>query len=154
MLAGIGENAGVADIGDGPGGHLSRWSHTTTRSWSFLPGAGHRGGGIVRDIMAMGARPAAGPASAWRRRRSPIPAACSTAWSAASARYGNPWACPTLWRDRLDLCHAGNPLVNALVSAYYGRRTLHLAPPRRRATRSSCLARTDGIGGCRRGVDT
>ena len=50
------ENAGVIDIGEG-WGWLSRSSHTTTRANRAFRGGGHRGGGIVRDIFTMGARP-------------------------------------------------------------------------------------------------
>lgn len=97
MLAGIGENAGVVDIGDGWAVTFKVESHNHPSYVEPYQGAATGVGGIVRDIMAMGARPVAvmdqlrfGAAGA------PIPAACSTAWSAASADTATPWACPTL----------------------------------------------------------
>ena len=107
MLAGIGENAGVVDIGDG-WAVTFRSSRTTTRPmWS--PTRGGRGvGGIVRDIMAMGARPVAvmdqlrfGAADAR------TPAGCSTGWSAASAGTATRWACRTSGETVFDASLCG-----------------------------------------------
>lgn len=106
MLAGIGENAGVVDIGDGWAVTFKVESHNHPSYVEPYQGAATGVGGIVRDIMAMGARPVAvmdqlrfGAADA------PIPAACSTAWSAASADTATPWACPTL-AERLSSTRA------------------------------------------------
>ncbi len=59
MLAGIGENAGVVDIGDGWAATFKVESHNHPSYVEPYQGAATGVGGIVRDIMAMGARPVA-----------------------------------------------------------------------------------------------
>ena len=59
MLAGIGENAGVVDIGDGWAATFKVESHNHPSYIEPYQGAATGVGGIVRDIMAMGARPIA-----------------------------------------------------------------------------------------------
>ena len=59
MLAGIGENAGVVDIGDGWAVTFKIESHNHPSYVEPYQGAATGVGGIVRDIMAMGARPVA-----------------------------------------------------------------------------------------------
>src|ERR1044072_7287245 len=59
MLAGIGENAGVVDIGDGWAGTFKVESHNHPSYVEPYQGAATGVGGIVRDILAMGARPLA-----------------------------------------------------------------------------------------------
>ena len=59
MLAGIGENAGVVDIGDGWAVTFKVESHNHPSYVEPYQGAATGVGGIVRDILAMGARPVA-----------------------------------------------------------------------------------------------
>ena len=59
MLAGIGENAGVVDIGDGWAVTFKVETHNHPSYVEPYQGAATGVGGIVRDIMAMGARPVA-----------------------------------------------------------------------------------------------
>src|SRR5699024_11606275 len=59
MLAGIGENAGVVDIGDGWAVTFKAESHNSPSYIEPYQGAATGVGGIVRDSMAMGARPVA-----------------------------------------------------------------------------------------------
>ena len=59
MLAGIGENAGVIDIGDGYAVTFKVESHNHPSYVEPHQGAATGAGGIVRDILAMGARPVA-----------------------------------------------------------------------------------------------
>ena len=59
MLAGIGENAGVVDIGDGWAVTFKIESHNHPSFVEPYQGAATGVGGIVRDILAMGARPVA-----------------------------------------------------------------------------------------------
>ena len=59
MLAGIGENAGVVDIGQGYAVTFKIESHNHPSYVEPYQGAATGVGGIVRDILAMGARPVA-----------------------------------------------------------------------------------------------
>ena len=59
MLAGIGENAGVIDIGQGYAVTFKVESHNHPSYVEPYQGAATGIGGIVRDILAMGARPVA-----------------------------------------------------------------------------------------------
>ena len=59
ILVGIGENAGVVDIGDGWAVTFKVESHNHPSYVEPYQGAATGIGGIVRDIMAMGARPVA-----------------------------------------------------------------------------------------------
>ena len=61
MLAGIGENAGVIDIGQGYAVTFKVESHNHPSYVEPYQGAATGIGGIVRDILAMGARPVAAP---------------------------------------------------------------------------------------------
>ena len=71
LLAGIGHNAGVVDIGQGYAVTFKIESHNHPSYVEPFQGAATGVGGIVRDILAMGARPVAvmdslrfGPAAA------------------------------------------------------------------------------------------
>ncbi|HEY6932839.1 MAG TPA: AIR synthase related protein, partial [Marmoricola sp.] len=57
MLAGMGENAGVIDIGQGYAVTFKIESHNHPSYVEPYQGAATGVGGIVRDILAMGARP-------------------------------------------------------------------------------------------------
>jgi phosphoribosylformylglycinamidine synthase len=59
VLQGPGENAGVVDVGDGLAVALKIESHNHPSAVEPFEGAATGVGGIVRDIMAMGARPIA-----------------------------------------------------------------------------------------------
>ena len=59
LLVGIGENAGVVDIGDGWAVTFKIESHNHPSYVEPYQGAATGVGGIVRDIMSMGARPVA-----------------------------------------------------------------------------------------------
>src|SRR3546814_10031399 len=59
VLAGIGENAGVIDIGQGYAVTFKVESHNHPSYVEPYQGAATGVGGIVRDILAMGARPVA-----------------------------------------------------------------------------------------------
>jgi phosphoribosylformylglycinamidine synthase subunit PurL len=76
LLAGIGQNAGVVDIGQGYAVTFKVESHNHPSYVEPFQGAATGVGGIVRDILAMGARPVAvmdslrfGPADAPDTRR-------------------------------------------------------------------------------------
>jgi phosphoribosylformylglycinamidine synthase len=129
MLAGIGENAGVVDIGDGWAVTFKVESHNHPSYVEPYQGAATGVGGIVRDIMAMGARPIAvadplrfGPADAPDTRRV-LPGVV-----AGVGGYGNSLGLPNVGGEVVfDACYAGNPLVNALCVGSMRTEDLHLA---------------------------
>ncbi|MDK4280062.1 phosphoribosylformylglycinamidine synthase subunit PurL [Corynebacterium accolens] len=116
ILAGIGENAGVVDIGDGNAVTFRVESHNHPSYVEPYQGAATGVGGIVRDIMAMGARPIAvmdqlrfGPADAPDTKRV-LPGVVS-----GVGGYGNCLGLPNIGGETVfDETYAGNPLVNAL----------------------------------------
>src|SRR5262245_64222962 len=59
LLVGIGENAGVVDIGQGYAATFKIESHNHPSFVEPYQGAATGVGGIVRDILSMGARPVA-----------------------------------------------------------------------------------------------
>ena len=59
LLVGIGENAGVVDVGDGYAVTFKVESHNHPSYVEPYQGAATGVGGIVRDILTMGARPIA-----------------------------------------------------------------------------------------------
>ncbi|MDT7729157.1 MAG: phosphoribosylformylglycinamidine synthase subunit PurL [Actinomycetota bacterium] len=129
MLAGIGENAGVVDVGDGWAVTFKVESHNHPSYVEPYQGAATGVGGIVRDIMAMGARPIAvadalrfGPADAPDTRRV-LPGVV-----AGVAGYGNCLGLPNVGGELVfDESYSGNPLVNALCIGAMRVEDLHLA---------------------------
>ncbi|MCE3556247.1 phosphoribosylformylglycinamidine synthase subunit PurL [Pseudonocardia sp. RS11V-5] len=129
MLAGIGENAGVVDIGDGWAVTFKVESHNHPSYVEPYQGAATGVGGIVRDIMAMGARPIAvgdplrfGPADA------PDTARVLPGVVAGVGGYGNCLGLPNVGGEVVfDASYAGNPLVNALCVGAMRTEDLHLA---------------------------
>jgi phosphoribosylformylglycinamidine synthase subunit PurL len=129
MLAGIGENAGVVDIGDGWAVTFKVESHNHPSYVEPYQGAATGVGGIVRDIMAMGARPVAvmdqlrfGTADAPDTRR------VVDGVVRGIGGYGNSLGLPNIGGETVfDACYAGNPLVNALCVGVLRKEDLHLA---------------------------
>jgi phosphoribosylformylglycinamidine synthase len=129
MLAGIGENAGVVDIGDGWAVTFKVESHNHPSYVEPYQGAATGVGGIVRDIMAMGARPVAvmdqlrfGPADAPDTRR------VLDGVVRGIGGYGNSLGLPNIGGETIfDPSYAGNPLVNALCVGVLRKEDLHLA---------------------------
>ena len=116
LLAGIGANAGVVDIGQGYAVTFKIESHNHPSFVEPHQGAATGIGGIVRDILAMGARPIAvmdalrfGPADAHDTARV-LPGVVS-----GISFYGNCLGLPNIGGElAFDRSYAGNPLVNAL----------------------------------------
>jgi len=116
LLAGIGANAGVVDIGQGYAVTFKIESHNHPSFVEPHQGAATGIGGIVRDILAMGARPVAvmdalrfGPADAHDTARV-LPGVVS-----GISFYGNCLGLPNIGGElAFDVSYAGNPLVNAL----------------------------------------
>lgn len=129
MLAGIGENAGVVDIGDGWAATFKVESHNHPSYIEPYQGAATGVGGIVRDIMAMGARPVAvmdqlrfGAADAPDTRR------VLDGVVRGIGGYGNSLGLPNIGGETIfDASYAGNPLVNALCVGVLRKEDLKLA---------------------------
>ena len=116
LLVGIGENAGVVDVGQGYAVTFKVESHNHPSFIEPYQGAATGVGGIVRDILTMGARPIAvmdplrfGPADAPDTRRV-LPGVI-----AGVGGYGNCLGLPNIGGEVVfDDTYLGNPLVNAL----------------------------------------
>ncbi|HQR25866.1 MAG TPA: phosphoribosylformylglycinamidine synthase subunit PurL [Nocardioides sp.] len=152
LLAGIGENAGVVDIGQGYAVTFKIESHNHPSYVEPYQGAATGVGGIVRDILAMGARPVAvmdplrfGPLEAADTHRV-LPGVV-----AGIGGYGNCLGLPTIGGEAVfDESYLGNPLVNALCVGVLRHEDLHLAKASGEGNRVVLYgARTggDGIGG-------
>jgi phosphoribosylformylglycinamidine synthase subunit PurL len=111
VLQGPGENAGVIDLGDGEAVAFKVESHNHPSAVEPFQGAATGVGGILRDIVAMGARPIAlldglrfGD-DGWRFRRA----------VAGIGHYGNCVGVPTVGGEAVfDGSYDGNCLVNAM----------------------------------------
>ncbi|HSJ59820.1 MAG TPA: phosphoribosylformylglycinamidine synthase subunit PurL [Jiangellaceae bacterium] len=129
LLAGIGENAGVVDVGHGYAVTFKVESHNHPSYVEPYQGAATGVGGIVRDILAMGARPIAvmdplrfGPLEA------PDTARVLPGVVAGIGGYGNCLGLPNIGGEVVfDESYAGNPLVNALCVGVMRHEDLHLA---------------------------
>jgi phosphoribosylformylglycinamidine synthase len=116
MLAGIGENAGVIRVSDKLAVTFKVESHNHPSFVEPHQGAATGVGGIVRDILAMGARPIAvmdplrfGAADHEDTKRV-LPGVV-----AGIGGYGNCLGLPNIGGELVfDECYQGNPLVNAL----------------------------------------
>ena len=116
LLVGMGENAGVVDVGDGMAVTFKIESHNHPSYVEPYQGAATGIGGIVRDILSMGARPIAvmdplrfGPADAPDTHRV-LPGIV-----AGIGGYGNCLGLPNIGGEVVfDESYLGNPLVNAL----------------------------------------
>ena len=152
LMVGIGENAGVVDIGDGYAVTFKIESHNHPSYVEPYQGAATGVGGIVRDILAMGARPVAvmdplrfGPLDAPDTHRV-LPGIV-----AGVGGYGNCLGLPNIGGEAVfDATYAGNPLVNALCVGVMRHEQIHLAKASGAGNQVILYgARTggDGIGG-------
>ena len=129
LLAGIGENAGVVDIGQGYAVTFKIESHNHPSYVEPYQGAATGVGGIVRDILAMGARPIGvmdplrfGPLD------EPDTARVLPGVVAGLGGYGNCLGLPNIGGEVVfDRSYLGNPLVNALCVGVLRHENLHLA---------------------------
>jgi len=152
LLQGPGENAGVMDIGDGWAVAFKVESHNHPSAVDPCNGAATGVGGIIRDVLSMGARPIAlldslrfGSLDDPRVRRT------AAGVVAGIAGYGNCIGVPTVGGEILvDPRYRGNPLVNVVCLGLV--RTDRLARARASGPGNAVMyvgARTgrDGIGG-------
>src|SRR5207237_4379070 len=113
-LQGPGENAGAVSIGGGWAAVFKIESHNHPSAIEPYQGAATGVGGILRDVIAMGARPIAlldslrfGPLPASRRHFEGV--------VAGIGGYGNCIGGPTVGgEDYFEGCYASNPLGNAM----------------------------------------
>ena len=152
LLAGIGHNAGVVDIGQGYAVTFKIESHNHPSYVEPHQGAATGVGGIVRDILAMGARPVAvmdalrfGPASAPDTSRV-LPGVVS-----GISSYGNCLGLPNIGGELdFDPSYAGNPLVNALCVGVMRHDDLQVAAasgPGNQVILFGSTTGPDGVGG-------
>ncbi|WP_435881078.1 phosphoribosylformylglycinamidine synthase subunit PurL [Streptosporangium subroseum] len=152
LLVGMGENAGVVDIGDGWAATFKIESHNHPSYVEPHQGAATGVGGIVRDIMSMGARPIAvmdalrfGAADAPDTRRV-LPGVVE-----GISHYGNCLGLPNIGGEVVfDPCYIGNPLVNALCVGLLRKDQIKLAiapGPGNKVILFGALTGPDGIGG-------
>jgi phosphoribosylformylglycinamidine synthase len=129
MLVGIGENAGVVDIGQGWAVTFKVESHNHPSYVEPYQGAATGIGGIVRDIISMGARPVAvmdplrfGDPDHPDTRR------VLTGIVSGIGGYGNCLGLPNIGGEIVfDPSYQGNPLVNALCVGTMKHEDIHLA---------------------------
>jgi phosphoribosylformylglycinamidine synthase len=129
LLVGIGENAGVVDVGDGWAVTFKVESHNHPSYVEPYQGAATGVGGIVRDIMSMGARPI-GVMDSLRFGAidHPDTARVVPGVVAGVGGYGNCLGLPNIGGEVIfDACYQGNPLVNALCVGKLRREDIHLA---------------------------
>ena len=129
LLVGIGENAGVVDIGQGYAVTFKIESHNHPSFVEPYQGAATGVGGIVRDILTMGARPIAvmdplrfGAADAPDTKR------IVSGIVSGVGGYGNCLGLPNIGGEVVfDETYAGNPLVNALCVGVMRHEDIKLA---------------------------
>jgi phosphoribosylformylglycinamidine synthase II len=129
LLVGIGENAGVVDIGDGWAVTFKIESHNHPSYVEPYQGAATGVGGIVRDIMAMGARPiAVMDPLRFGAIDHPDTLRVLPGVVAGVGGYGNCLGLPNIGGEVVfDPCYQGNPLVNALCVGALRHEDIHLA---------------------------
>ncbi|XNZ00284.1 phosphoribosylformylglycinamidine synthase subunit PurL [Micrococcus luteus] len=152
LMVGIGENAGVTDLGDGWAVTFKVESHNHPSFVEPYQGAATGIGGIVRDIISMGARPVAvmDPLR-FGAVDHPDTARVVHGVVAGIGGYGNSLGLPNIGGEvRFDSSYQGNPLVNALAVGVLKHEDLRLANASGVGNRVVLFgARTggDGIGG-------
>ena len=152
MLVGMGENAGVVDVGEGLAVTFKVESHNHPSYVEPYQGAATGIGGIVRDILTMGARPVLvmdplrfGDADHPDTKRV-LPGIV-----AGIGGYGNCLGLPNIGGEIVfDPSYQGNPLVNALCLGVMPKERIQLSAARGVGNIVVLLgAKTgrDGIGG-------
>ncbi|MFI6575662.1 phosphoribosylformylglycinamidine synthase subunit PurL [Nocardiopsis sp. NPDC050513] len=152
LLVGMGENAGVVDVGDGRAVTFKIESHNHPSYVEPHQGAATGVGGIVRDILTMGARPVAvmdalrfGPADAEDTKRV-LPGVVS-----GISFYGNCLGLPNIGGEiGFGAGYLGNPLVNALCVGVLRHEDIKLAQapgPGNKVVLFGSTTGPDGIGG-------
>ncbi|SLN00789.1 phosphoribosylformylglycinamidine synthase subunit PurL [Brevibacterium yomogidense] len=152
LLVGIGENAGVVDIGDGWAVTFKVESHNSPSYVEPYQGAATGVGGIVRDIISMGARPVAVMDQLrFGEIDHPDTARVLPGVVGGISGYGNSLGLPNIGGETVfDASYQGNPLVNALAVGVLRHEDIRLANASGTGNKVVLFgARTggDGIGG-------
>jgi phosphoribosylformylglycinamidine synthase subunit PurL len=147
VLQGPGENAGVVDLGEGEAVAFKVESHNHPSAVEPFQGAATGIGGIIRDVLAMGARPVAlldglrfgAPDVKFERAVEGI------------SHYGNSCGVPTVGGDTVfDVAYSDNCLVNAMCVGLLPRERLTRAAASGAGNLVALYGSTtgrDGIGG-------
>lgn len=152
MLVGLGENAGVVDLGDGWAVTFKVESHNSPSYLEPFQGAATGIGGVVRDIISMGARPVA-VLDALRIGHEDHEDTARIVKGAVAGvgHYGNILGVPNIAGETdFDPVFQGNPLVNAGAVGVLRHEDLRLAQASGAGNKIVLFgARTggDGIGG-------
>ncbi|HUG85150.1 MAG TPA: phosphoribosylformylglycinamidine synthase subunit PurL [Euzebya sp.] len=152
VLVGPGENAGVVDVGDGLAVTFKIESHNHPSFVEPFQGAATGVGGIIRDILTMGARPIA----LMDPLRFGDPALARTRWVVDGvvrgiSHYGNSIGVPTVGGEVVfDPCYNGNPLVNVFCVGVLPADNIQLAKAEQPGDIAVLIGQRtgrDGIGG-------
>ncbi|MDT0182603.1 phosphoribosylformylglycinamidine synthase subunit PurL [Microbacterium sp. ARD31] len=152
LMVGMGQNAGVVDIGEGWAVTFKVESHNHPSYIEPFQGAATGVGGIVRDIISMGARPVA-VMDQLRFGAIDHPDTARVVHGVVSgiSFYGNCLGLPNIGGETVfDAVYQGNPLVNALAVGVLRHEDLKLANASGAGNKVVLFgARTggDGIGG-------
>ncbi|WP_061961450.1 phosphoribosylformylglycinamidine synthase subunit PurL [Demequina flava] len=152
LMVGMGENAGVVDIGDNWAVTFKVESHNHPSYVEPHQGAATGVGGIVRDILAMGARPVAAM-DELRFGDIDHPDTSRVVHGVVSGvgSYGNSLGLPNIGGGSIfDPSFQGNPLVNALCVGVMKHEDIHLASahgPGNKVVLFGARTGGDGIGG-------
>lgn len=152
LMVGMGENAGVVDVGDGWAVTFKIESHNHPSYVEPFQGAATGIGGIVRDIIAMGARPVAVMDQLrFGAIDHPDTPRVVDGVVRGISFYGNCLGLPNIGGETVfDPSYQGNPLVNAFCIGVMRHDDIHLANARGTGNKVVLFgARTggDGIGG-------
>jgi phosphoribosylformylglycinamidine synthase len=129
LMVGMGENAGVVDVGEGWAVTFKVESHNHPSYIEPFQGAATGVGGIVRDIISMGARPVA-VMDQLRFGAIDHPDTPRVVHGVVGgiSFYGNCLGLPNIGGETyFDSVYQGNPLVNALSVGVLRHEDLHLA---------------------------
>src|SRR5665811_717897 len=129
LMVGMGQNAGVVDIGEGWAVTFKVESHNHPSFVEPYQGAATGVGGIVRDILSMGARPI-GVMDQLRFGAIDHPDTPRVVHGvvAGVGGYGNCLGLPNIGGEVVfDPSYQGNPLVNALCVGVLRHEDVHLA---------------------------
>ncbi|WP_417563103.1 phosphoribosylformylglycinamidine synthase subunit PurL [Microbacterium sp.] len=152
LMVGMGQNAGVVDIGEGWAVTFKVESHNHPSYIEPFQGAATGVGGIVRDIISMGARPVAVMDQLrFGAIDDPDTARVVHGVVGGISFYGNCLGLPNIGGETVfDPVYQGNPLVNALAVGVLRHEDLKLANASGAGNKVVLFgARTggDGIGG-------